>query len=103
MGGQPFRIDLERTGGFAGIPLRGSVDVAALPPEQAGALADLVERVDFAALERQPAPQAWPDEFRYDLTVVRGDRRHHLVTGDRSATPELRELLARVVELAGRR
>lgn len=103
MGDEPFRIELTRTGGFAGIRLHGVVDVGALPPEQAAALTDLVDRVDFAALERQPAQPARPDEFRYDLTVTRGDRRHHLVTGDRSASPELHALLARLVELAGRR
>jgi hypothetical protein len=102
MGDRPFRMELERTGGFGGLRLHSSVDVGVLPPEQAAALTDLVDRVDFVALERRPAQQASPDEFRYDLTVARGDRRHHLVVGDRSAPPELRELLARLVELAGR-
>lgn len=103
MGDEPFRIELTRTGGFGGLRLDSAVDVGALPPEQAAALTDLVERVDLDALERQPAQQALPDEFRYDLTVVRGDRRHHVVVGDRGAPPELRALLARLVELAGRR
>jgi hypothetical protein len=100
MGDRPFRMELTRTGGFAGLRLHSSVDVGALPPEQVTALTDLVDRIDFAALERQPVQQAWPDEFRYDLTVIRGDRRHHLVAGDRSVPPELRALLARLVELA---
>lgn len=103
MGDEPFRIELTRTGGFGGLRLDGAVDVGALPPEQAAAVTDLVERVDLDALERQPVQQALPDEFRYDLTVVRGGRRHHVVVGDRGAPPELRALLARLVELAGRR
>jgi hypothetical protein len=103
MGDRPFRIQLTRTGGFGGLRLDGAVDVEALPPEQAASLTELVDRVDLAGLERQPAGQAMPDEFRYDLTVIRGDRRHHLVVGDHSAPPELRALLARLVELTRRR
>jgi hypothetical protein len=103
MGEGPIRVELTRTGGFAGVRLHSSANVDALPPEQAAALADLIDQVDFAALEGQPNQQAWPDEFRYDLTVIRGDRRHRVVIGDRSAPPELRALLARLVELAGRR
>jgi emfourin len=103
MGDRPFRIDLTRTGGFGGLRLHGSVDVGTLPPEQAAALTDLVDGVDFAALEGQPVQKAWPDEFRYDLTIIRGDRHHHLIMGDRSVPPELRALLSRLVELAGPR
>lgn len=102
MGDRPFRMELTRSGGFGGLRLHSSVDVDALPLEQTAALTDLVDRVDLAALEQQPVQQAWPDEYRYELTVIRGDRRHHLVVGDRSAPPELRALLARLVELAGR-
>ena len=79
------------------------MDVGALPPDQAADLTDLVDQADLAALEHRPSQQASPDEFRYDLTVLRDDRHHHLLVGDRSATPELRALLARLVELAGRR
>jgi hypothetical protein len=102
-GAQPIRIDLHRTGGFGGIPVRGSIDLAALPREQAAELTDLIERVDFAALERGPADTRRPDEFRYDLSISYPDRRDHLVVGDSSAPPSLRALIARVLELAQRR
>lgn len=100
MDDQPFRIELTRTGGFGGLRVHSTVDVGTLPPDQAAALTDLVDQV---ALARQPVEQAFPDEFRYDLTVLRGDRRHHLLVGDTGATPELRALLNRLVELAARR
>jgi hypothetical protein len=103
MGDQLFRIELTRSGGFGGLRLHSTVDVGALPPDQAADLTGLVDQAGLAALERQPSQQASPDEFRYDLTVLRGDRHHHVVVGDRGATPELRALLARLVELAGRR
>jgi emfourin len=102
MGEEPFRIELVRTGGFGGLRLQGTVDVNQLPAEQAAALTGLLDRAGLAGGRDRPARPAAPDEFRYDLTVIRGDTRQHLVTGDRDASPELRELLARLVELTGR-
>ena len=102
MGDQPARFDLTRTGGFGGLRLHSTVDVAALPPEEAAALTDLLDQVDFDALERQPPQDPTPDEFSYDLTVTRGGRRHHVVVGDRGAPPELHAVLSAVVKLARR-
>jgi hypothetical protein len=99
---EPFHIELVRTGGFGGLRLRGAVDVNELPADQAATLTDLVDRADLAGAQAQPAPAAFPDEFRYDLTVTRGGSRQRLVTGDRSASPELRALLAQLVELTAR-
>lgn len=103
MDDEPFRIELTRTGGFGGIRLHGSLDVTGLAPAQAAALTQLVDQVDFDVLQRTPPQPTSPDEFRYDLTVTRGDRRHHLVMGDRNASPELHALLARLAQLIAER
>jgi hypothetical protein len=96
----PIRIELERSGGFAGITLRSTLDTATLPPAQAAEVAALVDRVDLAALARQ-ARQAGPprgaDRFQYDLTVERGGRRQHLSLPDGAVPDELRPLLDRMI------
>ncbi|MBA2420162.1 MAG: hypothetical protein H0V57_03415 [Thermoleophilaceae bacterium] len=81
MADEPQRIELARTGGFANIPMRASVPAHALGPhERAG--------VD-ALLSRQPAEEAEagePDRFQYDVTVVAGERRHHVRLGEAETT-----------------
>lgn len=88
MADEPQRIELARTGGFANIPMRASVPAHALGPhERAG--------VD-ALLSRQPAEEAEagePDRFQYDVTVVAGERRHHVRLGEAEIDDGLRPLI----------
>jgi hypothetical protein len=101
VGGEPIQIDLLRSGGFAGVSLKASLDTGRLPPEEAGAIAELVDRVDFAALAaRAGRPGRVPDAFQYDLVVRRGRERHELSLGESAVTPELRPLLERLVASA---
>jgi hypothetical protein len=101
MSEQPIQIEPTRTGGFAGQRLHGSVRTDALAPQVAAEITDLVEGADLAGLERRATgAQVRPDEFRYELTVVRGADRHQLTVLDHEVTPALRPLLTRLVELA---
>lgn len=88
MAKEPERIDLARSGGFANIPMRASVTAGALnPDERAG--------VD-ALLSRPPAEGAsagHPDRFQYDVTVVAGDRHHHVRLGEHEIDERLRPLI----------
>jgi hypothetical protein len=94
-----IRVDLVRSGGFAGISQRASVDTDKLPPDEAAGIAELVRAVDFDALASGP-PRA-PDRFQYDLDVQQGRRRHHLTLGERSVTPELRALIDHLMKQYG--
>ena len=101
MSEQPIQIELTRTGGFGGQRLHGSVRTDALAPQVAAELTDLIEKADLAGSERRArGTQVFPDEFRYELTVVRGADRHHLTVLDHEVTPDLRPLLTRLVQLA---
>jgi len=88
MADEPERIELARSGGFANVPMRASVPRHALGPhERAG--------VD-ALLNRQPAEEAEagePDRFQYDVTVVAGERRHHVRLGEAQIDEQLRPLI----------
>ncbi len=91
MAGEPERIELARSGGFANIPMRAAVSADALDPqERAG--------VD-ALLSRAPAEEAQagaPDRFQYDVTVIAGDRRHRVRLGEREIDDRLRALIDRL-------
>jgi hypothetical protein len=91
---QRIRIDLVRSGGFAGISQRASVDTDKLPPAEAARIAELVRGVDFDALAKlATGPPRAPDRFQYDLDVHPGGRHHQLTLGERAVPPELRALI----------
>lgn len=101
MSDEGVRIEVARSGGFAGITLRSSIDTSELPPDEGRAVEDLVERADLASL---PGPVARPgpvDRFQYDLVVTRGDERRHVSVGERDLTPPLRQLVDEVLRRRG--
>jgi hypothetical protein len=101
----PIRIELDRSGGVAGISLHAAVDTIALPPEQGREIAELVGRVDFATLADQTgsagsAPSRGADRFQYDLTVQLGDQRYRVSLPESAVPAELKPLLSRMLHYA---
>ena len=92
MAGEPARIELERSGGFANIPLRAAVPADALDAQERAGLEALLARAPAGATARAGAP----DRFQYDVTVVTGDRRHHVRLGERELDEPLRALIDRL-------
>jgi hypothetical protein len=97
-----IRIEVVRSGGFAGIPVHAVVDTATLPPEEAQDLARLVEQIDFAALaaRTRSEPSAGgrgADRFQYDVDVARGGQRHRFSVRDGAVPPEVAPLLTSVL------
>jgi hypothetical protein len=97
---EPFRIELERSGGFAGISMHSSVDSTQLEPAQAAELEQLLAVVESAAVPEQPP--SGPDRFQYDLKVTRCDRETALTFRDGSMTDDQRKLVELLTELARR-
>jgi hypothetical protein len=100
-----LQIEFQRSGGFAGAVLSGSVDARDLAPAEADELLDLVDRADLPALSRRasgPRPGK-PDRFQYDLRVTLGDQQHQVTLGETDVPESLRPLLDRLLELARRR
>ncbi|MFB7505814.1 protealysin inhibitor emfourin [Streptomyces broussonetiae] len=85
-----MRIQVRRTGGFAGIERRAEVDTSARPdaPEWQA----LAERVLASAPGTMPA--GVPDGFRYEITV---DGRT-VYAADPRLTDDQRELISRVLK-----
>jgi hypothetical protein len=94
-----MRIQFERSGGFAGITRKASVDTSRLPPAEKAQLESLVNAADF---DRIPPPKPGPsaDRFQYRLTISDGGRRKTASFADGQVTPQMRPLLDRLLELA---
>ncbi|WP_151773158.1 protealysin inhibitor emfourin [Streptomyces abyssomicinicus] len=91
-----MRIEVTRSGGFAGVVRRAVVDTAELPDaERWQALAEEA-LADGAGPSQADSPVR--DGFRYEITV--GDR--VVETGERDLTPAQRELTARVLREGAR-
>ncbi|MGW1811833.1 protealysin inhibitor emfourin [Streptomyces sp. NPDC002078] len=85
-----MRIQVRRTGGFAGIERRAEVDTSGRP--DASAWHALAERV--LASGRGTPPAGVPDGFRYEITV---DGRT-VYAADPRLTGEQRELITKVLK-----
>ena len=90
-----MRLILRCTGGFAG-PAGAqtrTVDLAQLPPDQAGQLQQLLHASDFFALPPRlvkEAPKSW--DFKYDLEVDDGAQAHCVTYHLDEASPSLKQL-----------
>ncbi|UGS36416.1 protealysin inhibitor emfourin [Capillimicrobium parvum] len=94
-----MRIEFERQGGFGYFPGRraaGVVETGALPPADAAALTELVERARFFALPaRVGDPHGLAADARtYTIEVRQGDRRHRVQVSEPVPDPALEDLIA---------
>ena len=87
------RIELERTGGFAGVPVRVQVGP---DDEDAARWSGLLEGVDLAGFAtEQDSAQA--DRFSYALRIETEGGVHDLHCGEQSLPDALRPLVAALV------
>jgi hypothetical protein len=95
------RITFERTGGFAGMHNVVNINPDDLPEEQARALSELLDELDFDKLPKQAMNNpSLPDQFTYHITVETKDGEHSVVTGDASAPEEMQELIQMLNRIA---
>jgi hypothetical protein len=97
------RIELVRSGGFAGLSLRSSVDTSADPAvdADAGWYAEQLAALDLPSLAAAPPGEPQPDRYRYALSVQDDDGvSHDLEFGETAVPPELHPLLDALVARA---
>jgi hypothetical protein len=88
-----MRILLERSGGFAAIKKKATVDSEALSPEESAELQKLVDAAGVFDLPAAPdSPPQGADQFQYNLTIETPERRQTVVIRD-PTSPELKRLL----------
>jgi hypothetical protein len=100
---RPLEVELEQSGGFAGIRRRTTVNTAELSADEAARLSELVDQLDLEQLvRRQGGPAQHPDQFQYDLTVTRGGRQYRLRLNESDVPAEVRPLLDLLLRRARR-
>jgi hypothetical protein len=89
-----MRILFERTGGFAGLNLKASLDAESLPPHQARRLRKLLQGSRFFDQPlRLEARVSRPDRFQYRLTVESNNCVHTVQASEDAIPAEMRPLL----------
>ena len=96
-----MKIQLERTGGFAGIPLKASVDTDGLDDQSKRTLQSLVESSGFFALpSRLASPSPGADRFQFKVTIQDGNRSHTVDADEGALPPEVQSLFQYLTRLA---
>jgi hypothetical protein len=97
------RLELIRSGGIAGLEERHSLDTAALEPNEARELEELVAMADLDELvRRSPIRGRGADRFQYELRVER-EGRERLVTVSEDQIPVRLEALFEQIRKRGGR
>jgi hypothetical protein len=86
------RVELRRSGGFAGLRVHKVLDSARMPPAEAASLVRLVSALDFGSL-RSSGPGHGADLMHYSLTIERGSQRWEGSVSDPSIPAPLQPLL----------
>ena len=89
-----MRIVFERTGGFAGMRLKASLEEGSLAPREVRRLHKLLRESRFFELPlRMEAPVSRPDRFQYRLTVEKDNCIHTVQASEDAIPPEMRPLV----------
>ncbi|MGZ8161552.1 MAG: protealysin inhibitor emfourin [Methylobacter sp.] len=88
-----MHITIQRTGGFTAIPVTKTVDVAAMPPNEATQLRQMVEGADFFNLPSTIASTPQPDRFTYQISVEQDGKRHSVTFGETAMPPGIKPLV----------
>jgi len=89
-----MRVVFERSGGFSGLKLKGSVDSSALSLSQARRLTKLLKQSGFFELPSiLESPHEGADHFTYRVTVETEERKHTVEASDIAMPAPMRPLL----------
>ncbi len=89
-----MRILFERTGGFAGRKLEGSLDTATLPSSQTRRLKELLKKSGFFDLPPiLESAQPGADQFNYKVTVETREGKHTVEARETAIPRPMRPLL----------
>lgn len=96
-------IQVERTGGFAGLTMQAVINTEHLDPEEREELEDLVDKSEFFRLPPRLKSQTMAvNQFEYIITIEDEFQRHTLEAHEEALDPRLNELVRRVLRLARR-
>jgi hypothetical protein len=89
-----MRILWERTGGFTGRKIQGSLESSDLPPDQVHRLQKLLDRSRFFEFSAEMGVHdSGADRFSYKVTIETKDESHTVEIHDSAITNEMRPFL----------
>lgn len=102
-----MKIHFKRSGGFMGRPLQASLDMAALPEEEAQTLKAMLSEAEFFELPASEnaegtAATDTPDQMTYTVTVQADHEAHTVCVTDLDMPEAMRPLLRHLTVLARR-
>jgi hypothetical protein len=96
-----LRISIERSGGFANITMRTTVDEKDVAPDEALKLRQMVAEADFVHLPGKIVSQSpQPDRFQYDLKLEDSGRQHTVTVSEEVLPEKLKPLVRWLMEKA---
>lgn len=96
-----MRIDFLRSGGFAGLKLRLSLDVNTLPEDQAQVIRRLMDEANFLTIDEMlPGAPNVRDEYQYQITVITENVQHTVQAAESSMPEPLRPFVDELTRLA---
>lgn len=94
-----MRISFERSGGFAGITMKMTVDEKDLAPDEAQRIRQLVEEADVFNLPKKiVARSPRPDRFQYELSLEESGLKHTVTMSEEVLPEKIRPLIEWLVE-----
>lgn len=88
-----MHVTIQRTGGFAGIPLTKSIDAATLSAPEMDDLKRMIESARFFELPGLIPSKPQPDRFEYQITVEQDGKKHSVTAAEPALPPELKPLV----------
>jgi emfourin len=99
-----IRVEVVRSGGFAGLSRAAAMDTADLDHERAEQLRSLVDESQIDRLTGAPPGRGGaPDRYQYDVTVTRGNHRRSIVLHEAEMPDAARRLVRWVLQGASPR
>jgi hypothetical protein len=92
-----MRVELVRSGGFAGLVMKASMDTDEFPTEIATKVAAAIDALDWDA---EQTPSGWADGFQYQLTVRRDGQLRTKILQEGELPPDARPLLVALLSRA---
>jgi hypothetical protein len=93
-----MHVMLQRTGGFTGIPMKKTVDVANMPVNEINELRQMVEAAKFFQMPPAILSAPQPDRFQYEITIEQDGNRHTVKMAETAVPSELKPLLNWILE-----
>jgi hypothetical protein len=92
------RVEVVRSGGFAGLTRTAAMDTEELDAERAEQLRRLVDESQVQSLTSAPPGSGSADRFQYDVTVTRGNNRTSVVLQEANMSDAARRLVRWVLQ-----